>query len=302
MDEISMDIGYSRVKVIYKDKEVSFPTAIAYATDLGIHYGEENVYEFEGEKYYVGKEASDSEAFTTSDYSFLYKFAPLIIYHILSKFDQANLSKPIIVKTGLAIVDWKNKDEFKERISNFSVNGVNIEVQPILIPQGAGCAIDWVYYNNDGKYPNKLTVIDIGYNTINLVSFTNGKPVKKDMKSYPGHGVSSIIKPFTSYMENTFGITFSEQEAIEIFVNGTFMFNGIEQQEVISKITELKKQFITKLFQSILRADRKLLAMSDIVLIGGGGTYLLKDTEFPPNVRLVNEKYEYSNVRGYSIA
>jgi len=232
------------------------------------------------------EEAADGEAFTTTEFKFLSKFAPLLIFHILSKFEKADLEKPIVVKTGLAVVDWHRKDEFIERISNIEVNGKHIEITPILIPQ-------------DGEYPDRLSIIDIGYNTVGLLSFTEGKPQRKDMKSYPGHGVSSIIKPFTSFMENKFSVTFSEQEAIGVFVKGEFKYNGEVQTEVSEKIIELKGQFVKKMFQSVLVNDKKLLAMSDVVLIAGGGAYLLQDVPFPPNVQYVDAPYEFSNVRGY---
>jgi len=296
---IAIDLGYSSCKVAYKNKLSKFQTAISFATDVGTTYGDNNTYEFEGDKYHVGKEAADSEAFTTSEYKFLEKFAPLLIFHILSKFEQAELDEPIIVKSGLAIVDWGKKDSFMERISNIEVNGKHIQIIPQLIPQGAGCAIDWVNNNNQGEYPDKLTVVDIGYNTINLIYFEEGKPVRKNMKSYPGHGVSSIIKPFTSYMENQFAVTFSEQEVISVFVKGEFKYNGEMQNEVAEKIAELKSQFVKKMFQSVLVNDKKLLAISDVVLIAGGGTYLLQDVSFPPNVKTVSAPYEFSNARGY---
>lgn len=293
---IAIDLGYSTSKISYMGKVVKFPTAVAFASDIGISYGDEDVYEFEGEKYYVGKEAADSEAFATLDYKFLNKFAPLLIYHILHKFEKHKLSTPITVNTGLAIVDWDKKDEFKERIQTITVNNETINIKVNLIPQGAGCAIDYVKQD----YPDKLSVIDIGYNTINLIGFNDGKPSRKDMKAYPGHGVSSIIKPFTSYMENKFKMTFSEQEAIQVFVKGYFKFNGADQPEVSEKITHLKKQFVTKLFQSILVNDKKQLAMADVVLIAGGGAYMLEDITFPPNVEFVQKPYEYSNARGYA--
>jgi hypothetical protein len=299
-NEIAIDIGYSSCKIAYMDKIVKFPTSISYATDVGITYGEDNVYEFEGEKYYVGKDAVDGESFTTNEYKFLHKFAPLLIYHILSKFDQANLDEPLVVKTGLAMVDWFKKDDFIERISEFEVNGQSIEVIPKLIPQGAGCIMDWVNNDNAGEFPHKIMTIDLGYNTINVVGFTEGKPLRKDIKSYPGHGVSSIIKPFTSYLENTYAMNFSEQEAISIFVRGSFKYNGEEQPDLSDKILELKSQFVKKLFQSVLVNDKKSMATSDVVLIAGGGAYLLQDTPFPPNVEFVSEPFEFSNVRGYS--
>lgn len=298
---IAIDIGYGAAKIAYKDKISSFPSAVCFATDVGISYGDENIYNFEGDRYYVGKEAADSESFATTEYKFLFKFAPLLIYHILNSFELSKLKKPIVIKTGLSIVDWGKKDEFVERISNIEVNGECIETDVRIIPQGAGCAIDWAYYNNDGEYPDKLSVVDIGFQTINLVHFENGKPQRKNMKSYPGHGVSSIIKPFTAYMENKFAVTFSEQEAIRVFVKGSFKYNGEEQTEVHEKIVELKSQFVKKMFQSVLVNDKKLLAMSDTVIIAGGGSYLLQDIPFPPNVVFV-EVPEFSNVRGFLIS
>jgi len=298
---IGIDIGYSSTKVEFEGKLVKFPTAISYSADASITYGEDNVYEFEGEKFYVGKEAVSEEAFVTTDYKFLYKFAPIIIFHILSKFDEVHKDKPIEVRTGLAIVDWDKKQEFTERISNFEVNGQTVSTRPVLIPQGAGVAQDWVNNNNNGEYPDRLHILDIGFNTINSLHFENGKPSRAKTKTYPGHGVSSIIKPFTSYVENTYKMNFSEQEAISIFIKGKFKYNGEEQPELENKIEELKSQFVKKLFQSVLVNDKKTMAISDVVLIAGGGTYLLQDVPFPPNVEFVDSPFEFSNVRGYTI-
>jgi len=299
-NSISIDVGYGHVKCMYKSKIAKFQSSICFATDVGNTYGDENIYDFEGDKYYVGKEASDGEAFSTSDYKFLYKFAPLLIYHVLSKFNEVDLKEPIILTSGLAMADWNNRDEFIERLSTIIVNDRTINLKVNLVPQGAGCAMDWVYYNNDSEYPDKLTVVDIGYRTINLANFDSGRPQRKNMKSYPGHGVSSIIKPFTSFMENKFGVTFSEQEAISIFVKGEFKYNGETQDDVAVKISELKSQFVKKMFQSVLVNDKKLLAMSDVVLISGGGAYLLQDVPFPPNVQFSEAPYEFAQVRGFA--
>jgi plasmid segregation protein ParM len=301
MNEIGLDIGYSQSKIAYMDKVVKFPTAICYASDSGLMYGDENVYEFEGEKYYVGKEAVSGESFSTTDFKTLYKFAPLILFHVLSKFDEVNLEKPISVKTGLAIVDWDRKDDFIERLREITVNDKTIITEPTLIPQGAGVAIDWVNNSNEGVFPDKLVVLDIGYNTVNLVTFVNGKPSRKDIKGYPGHGVSSVIKPFCNYLESKYKMGFSDQEAIQIFVKGTFKFDGEEDSNVKDYIQDAKSKFVKKLFQSVLTDDKKLLSTADNVVIAGGGAYLLQDTPFPPNVDFCPMPMEFSNVRGFKI-
>lgn len=298
---IGIDIGYSSTKVMYKDKCVKFPTAISYATDVGVSYGNQSVYDFEGERYYVGKEAVSGETFNTIDFKFLHKYAPLIIYHVLKHFDDINITRPMTVKTGLAIVDWNNKDEFVKRISEFEINGEKVKLEVGLIPQGGGLYQDWLKHQHKGEVPFRVHILDIGYNTINSIHFEEGKPVRSKTNSYPGHGVSSVIKPFVSYLENKFSMSFSEAEAISYFTNHKFTYNGERNQEVEDKITELKSQMVKRLFQSVLVNEKKILSTSDAVVIGGGGAYLLKGVSLPGNVHLVKDNPEFSNVRGYML-
>ena len=294
------DIGYSSTKVSFKGKEVRFPTAICFATDVGTQFGEEDVYEFEGQKYYVGKEAVGEESFTTTEYKFLYKFGPLLTYHVLKKFNEHNLDVPVTLKTGLSITDWGNMKEFRDRLSSITVNGETINLDVTIIPQGAGVIIDWVNNVNGGVFPDRISVIDVGHNTINFLSYVNGIPVRKDTNGYPGHGVTSILKPFTKFLENTYSMTFSEQEAIQIFIKGTFKFNGKEDPNITNKIEEFKAQFVSKLFNSVLVNDKKTISISDVVLIAGGGALLLGDTEFPDQVQVVQDPV-MANVRGFMV-
>ena len=301
MNEISIDIGYSATKIEYQGKLAKFPTAVSFANNTGLSYGDDNVYQFEGDSYYVGSEATDSEAFVMNDYKMLAKFAPLLVYHVLKKFDDRAIDKPLRIKTGLAIVDWGNKNEFIERLSNITVNDETITTDASIIPQGAGCILEYVTNELNSEYPDRISTIDIGYNTINVVSFVEGRPIRKDIRAYPGHGVSSIIKPFTSYLENTYRVSFSEQEAIQIFIKNKFMYNGTNQEDVVAKIKELRGQFVKKLFNSVLVNDKKMLATSDVVLIAGGGALLLQDTAFPPNI-VFSENPVFANVRGYTVS
>ena len=297
---ISIDIGYGDTKVFYKNKLVKFPTAISYSNSLDIEYGRDNVYEFENEKYYVGADAVDSESFSMNDYNLLHKFAPLIIYHVLKKFDEHRVNKPIYLNTGLSISDWGKKTQFSNRIIdglkklNSEVDAPNIHLS--IIPQGAGIYMDYVNSHNN---PNSATVIDIGSNTINLIHFKNGKPIKKFLRGFPNHGVSSISKTLSNYLEQKYGVAFSSTESNEILVNERFLWNGVNDDATIDYIKTLKFQFVQKLFRSVLVNEKKLLSTSEVVIIGGGGAYFFENIEFPPNVTFIETPYEYGNVRGY---
>jgi len=303
---IGIDIGYAQTKIAYKNKLVKFPTAISFANDIGMTYGEDNVYDFEGDKYYVGAEAVSGESFTTTNFKFLLKFAPLIIYHILKKFDEFEVKKPIEVRTGLALGDWENREEFIERIKSFEINGEKIEINPVLIPQGAGVFYDYVHSKRNGDISGEVHVIDIGGNTINSLHFSEGRPVRQKSRPYPGHGVISILRPFADSLEKKYMHSFSEQEAQKYLLKGKVIWEGQEDQEFTEYIKNLKIQFVKKLFNSVLEKDKKILGTSDLVIIGGGGTYFIQDSieEIKKagkflNYDVVESPAEYANVRGY---
>ena len=299
--QLGIDIGYSSTKIEYDGKFYKLPTAISFAMDTGIDYGEAEIVEFEGEQLYIGEAAVSEESFTTTDFKFKQKYDPVIIYHVLTKLGllEAAQNGSIQLSLGLALADWKNKETYLIRVGTFSVGGVQYNFKDInLIPQGAGAYINYIT-NNGGLHPDSCSVIDIGYNTINFLFFEEGHPQRAQCKSFPGHGVSSIIRPMTNHLEATYGMSFSEQEVIKIFQNEKFIFNGENQENIVKTILELKGQFVKKLFSSILTSEKKLLATSEKVLFAGGGCYLLENIQFPPNVIFVGKPYEFSNVSGY---
>jgi len=294
MKSISIDIGYSAAKVATSKNQGIFPTAVSYASTSGIEFGDENVYEFNGEKFYVGTEAAEG-SFSLGDFDTLVKYAPLVVYHILNKTDHLDAT---VLSTGCALTDWSRKDELSEALSEFTVNGRTIKMDVIMTPQGAG-----VYYDGltamPGLKEGTCTVIDIGFNTINVLTLKDGQPQRKSLKGYPGHGVISLIKPFSNFLESKFSLPFSIQESLSVFRDGKFTYGGEEVPEVKQQIELLKEQFTKQLFGSVLVNEKKNLATSDKVLLAGGGSYLFSETNFPSNVVKLNQP-EFSNVRGYA--
>lgn len=295
--KIYLDSGYSSLKGFYNNDWYKIPTSISFSSDSGILVGTNNSYDFEGDSYIVGESSIDEGSFSTTDFKFKLKFEPLIIKHFRDVLGIPDNEVPEIL-ISLALVDWSKKDELIKRCSEYEINGKIIKNKIEMIPQGFGAYYDFVNNINGGENPTTSFLIEIGYNTINVLYFNDGKPVRSKSKGHPNHGVSSIIKPFTNYLESEYGMAFSEQESIRIFTSGKLKMNGNLQDNICSKIKVLKSQFIKKLFNSILVADKKLLATSDVVIIAGGGSYFLEDVEFPSNVKFVEKPYEFSNIRG----
>ncbi|RLA81355.1 MAG: hypothetical protein DRG78_09315 [Epsilonproteobacteria bacterium] len=300
MNKITIDIGYSSSKILFNGEFYKVPTAISFAADTGIEFGESIVYEFEGDKYYVGEQAGNDEAFVTTDYKFLNKFAPLIVYHIFKKL---GIAGDINLITGLALTDWGKRSEFTERLQFLKVNDETVATNVEVVgPQGSGSYAAYIAQENlQNDIPKTMCVIDIGFRTINFLYYENGNVQQSKLKGFSGHGVVSIIKPFTNYLESTYGLPFSEQEALKIFMENEFYMGGIVQEAIPVKIAELKNQFIQKLLSSILISEKKLLMTSQKVLMCGGGAYFIRDVQLPPNVVYNTEPLEFSNVLGFSL-
>lgn len=299
MINLAVDQGYSSAKIKYNDNLYKLPTAVAFATDVGIAYGEEQIFEYNNEKYYVGDEAVSSEAFSTTDYAFKKVYDPLLLFSILKRFSLVEPAQKGEIKLflTLALADWKHKDEYLNIFKSFTVNGITLGFEDIsLMPQGAGSYIQFM--KTQTEHPESAVVLDIGANTVNLLAYNDGKPAKAHSRGFPGHGVMvSIIQPFTSYLETQFNMQFSNAEALKIFTKNKFVFNGSDQPQITAKIKELKAQFVKKLFNSVLTSEKKLMATTEKVIFCGGGVYLLEGINFPPNVVLAAKPYEFSNIQ-----
>jgi hypothetical protein len=295
-----MDTGYSSLKGYYNGKYYKVPTSVSFSDKSNFQLGSSLSYDFEGKHYLIGDGSVSEDSFSTTDFKIKLKFEPLFIKFFRDKLE---ISDDVVcdVVLSLALVDWNNRQELIDRCSEFTVNDVVIKNNVKCIPQGIGSYADFKVNKNSSIDPSSTFLIDIGYNTINAIYIEEGKVVPTKSKGYPNHGVSSVIKKFTNYLESTYSLPFSEQEAIKIFISNKFIYQGKVMDDVTDKISEYKSQFISTLFNSILVADKKLLSTSEKVVLSGGGTYFLKDTQFPENVILVDEPYEFSNCKGMVI-
>ncbi len=301
MKQLGIDLGYKGTKIWWNNQFYKIATTINYYNDSGIQFGNTDVYDFEGEKYVVGTPNDDS--FVTTDFKFLQQFGPLIVFHVLKKLD---IKEPVEIRTGLALMDWgdeEKRNSFIERLSSITCNGETVHNEVTLVgPQGDGSFRSYIVSNNlQDAIPNKVSIIDIGYKTINFLHYEKGKPDQQKSKGFPDHGVVTIIKPFTAFMEHHYQVPFSEQEAAEIFLEGRFTFGGEIQPIVEEKIEEAKMHFVQKLMNSILVSEKKTLQLSDVVVISGGGAYMLQGIEMPRNVVIGEAFLEFDNVKGYML-
>lgn len=299
---IGIDVGFGDVKAVWVEdgKFIYFktPTAIKYdSMNAGFTEGEDETYHFQGRNYLIGEKAR-LDAFSTRSFEFMSRYSGLLIFHVLKQcgFNEQNIG------VGLPLTWYSKKDEFIANIKNTTVNSEKLNANPELFPQAVGMLLD---YRTDieGRIISETAkdglVLDIGFNTVDILCFEGGKAIRADSATLEKAGISKIIVELTEHLQQRYNIDLSEQEGKEVYLLRKLKIHGkyIDLSETVRSITE---RYFEELLHRLSRWDKRI-QRADIILLGGGGAVLIKD--YIPNnyaqLMYVPEHPEYSNARGY---
>jgi len=304
--KVAIDIGYGHTKVMTDKKEFKIPSAVALSK-VQMVSNDDDV-SFEGKKYLVGEDGLRG-AVPTRDYTFIYKFAPLIIYNVFKECDMLDKLNTATINTGLSLYDIEKapefdktcanrKEEFIKRISKFVINDEVFEPTINLFAQGQGVWQD--YCTANGFLENGYEIVlDIGYRTNDIIIFKNGSASKSESNA-DDKGVNVIVTELRKILNKKFDITLTEQEVSEILKNKTIDIYGIEK-DLSPYIEDIVDSYIDTMFGFLKAEYGNILKSAKRVIIAGGGAYILLPyrEQFPLNVVFANDGFEFSNVRGY---
>lgn len=297
-----IDVGFGDVKVVYMEsgelKYFKMPTAIKYAGNSSSGITEEGIRCFQGREYLVGEQARFG-AFSTRSYDFLRRYTGLFVYHALKSLGLETQD----VGVGLPLNWFSKKEEFLKELTQTVVDGEKLEIQPKLFPQAVGILMDY-RMDIDGKTKEDTTkdgiVLDIGYNTVDVVCFERGAAVRSDAGTLEKYGISRIILELADIIYSEFSFQLSEQEAKDVFLEGKLRLYGDikDLSEIIRSITE---KYFNELLHTIESRWDSRLKRAEVMLLGGGGAVILNGYMPSALSKIISvPKYpEYSNARGY---
>ena len=151
-------------------------------------------------------------------------------------------------------------------------------------------------------------ILDVGYNTLDFIA------MKKDKLSIRNsfantNGINIILNKLQYELNSQFDIKRTTTELNETISanNKTLKHRGeiIDFSDALKDITE---DYIDSIKQDIVEKDN-ILERADILLIGGGGAYILRAISDDglqkmfnfKNIVFVDDPYEFSNARGYYV-
>ena len=302
---LGLDIGFGDVKAVAEDgRKLKIPTAVAYVgegvCDLGELSCDHREYLYMGRKYVVG-EAAISRAFSTRSLEFLRKYSPLLACRVIEElqFDVSSLAFGL----PMAYYTSKNKSYFLSSMRKIEAPGRTIKLDAEVFPQGVGALLDYRLSDNgrekDGTATSGL-VLDVGFNTVDVVAFENGSAVKVDSGMLERAGISKVTQELANTLQSETTINLTEQEAKDTLLKGRLTVYGYEKDlgEIIRETTE---RYVEWLFSVVASRWEDRLQRAGILILSGGGAYYLK-TYVPARYRkvlFIPEEPEFANARGF---
>lgn len=300
-----VDIGFGDTKVYTKDTNLKFPTSIAIDYDRGVDLvefgGKRKSYEFNNSRYIVGEEALLYDPLPTRNVSFLLKYTPVLLYHTYAQlknfFD--------FVALGLPIGYFKDYGkQIRSSITNFAINGNQQAFGAIVMPQGIGIACDYMY-NDDGSVKNLMSnavVVDIGYNTIDIVVIAKGVANPQLSTMLTNSGICKIVTKLQETLQKKHNEDIPEYLAKKFLNDKKSLLYG-ESEDLTTIISNLIEEYADRTINEILIKMANTLKQSDLLIFSGGGSALIKDfikDEHRRKITFVGDKLsDYSNARGF---
>lgn len=261
---LAADLGYGDVKIALKKEDgtmmvAKYPSAVAKVNPK--RFGSGEAVEFEGDHYLIGEHAINYKPVEMNDYETLEKYSPLLLFHAFRKYGEFDT-----VVTGLSIRQEDNSGEFKNRLSNFTIDGNEYNLDVKLLPQGIGAKI--VVEKQFADITNYL-VCDGGFNTVDLVPVFDGKADIHSVDALENRGIIEVVNELIDYISGEYNIELTPKEAKYALDNKSIEIYG-KEVDLADEIKHITNEYSKDLVRQIERKFKKSWHKFQKVIIVGG--------------------------------
>lgn len=283
MNLLSIDVGFGSTKISYIDASGSlklkkYITALARKQNSGIFNDDDSV-EVNGVTYLCFNRALNipgQQQIQVTDFESLNLATPIFIKKIEK---DLNIKFDAIV-AGLSIAMTDQQGIYHDSIAS------NLGLAPervIVLQQGVG---GWAAYQNYGLDPystvqndtlmQNYLLIDIGHNTIDVLSVLDGKLSEDTVDGITGAGTTWIAAKLIQYILKEYKLDITPVNAREMIDKHSFKFRGttVDLTSVLAEISYEYCQFIINTLESKFSQS---MANRDGLLFIGGTSYVIQE-------------------------
>lgn len=292
---LSCDLGYGDTKIALKKEDgtllvAKFPSAVAKISPHRFGAGE--AVEFEGNHYLIGENAINYKPVEMNDYDTLEKYAPLLLFHAFRKYGEFDT-----VVTGLSIRQENKSNDFKDRLSKFTIDNTEYNVNVKLLPQGIGAKIVVEKQFND---ISNYLVCDGGFNTVDLVPVFDGKADIHSVDALENRGIIEVVNDLIDYISGEYNLELTPKEAKFALDNHGIELYG-KEVDLSEEIKRITTEYSKDLVRQIERKFKKSWHKFQKVIIVGGLSHFV-DTRVYEHLATVPKGEFYNSVGFLSFA
>lgn len=320
---IGIDIGFGDVKIVTgKINAINssgnldkFPSTVAKIRNRSIEglTDAQIEYTFENRKYLLGSDALVSRnIIPTRDIDFILEFSPLLVFRAL-EFAARTFHLPLQavctsaeICLGLPLAYYKTKKkDLTQRLRHFEVSGYQINIpSPAIQAQGQGILLDFLF--DDQCRPNRdwinsnLLILDIGFNTVDILCVHEGRSSAEWSNMLEGAGICRICRDLDIALKKL-GLELSEQAIKKVLSQKKTTIYG-KEINLSETIEELQADYADFLYREIQSRFADILKTTSKLIVSGGGAYYVSNVfkgKYPDDFLFIPYQPEFSNARGY---
>jgi plasmid segregation protein ParM len=189
----------------------------------------------------------------------------------------------------------------KNRVSDEVLAFDSIDVRA----QGQGILFDFMFDEKGQPIVDRLDqnilVIDIGFNTVDILGVVHGSPSREWSGMLDGGGISRIGEQVGNYLQREFNFELPEQSIKDVLQKRQISLYGATK-DVSSAIRKASEEYADWLLYAIRSKSEGFLKTADRLILAGGGAYYVQEdfaAMYPKEFLFVPEKPEFSNAIGF---
>ncbi len=285
------DVGYGDTKYALVENgnnmQGKIPTLVAPIVEPR-GFGDSGCMSFGGRSFLVGEDARFAKyVIPTTTEEFLPTYSPLVLAKILKSKSPEGVD---LVVVSLSLRDWEKKNRLEKSVAGFTVSGTSFTQEVKVFPQGLGI---WV----DQGSPENAMVVDIGFNTVDVLIVVDGRPRKDLSFAISGMGTTAFLSDVTEFINRRAREDFTTNEVADLVQKKSPLLQrfGVLDEVKARAVNWFGDVWGRLLSRPVFSRGLKLL---DTVVVAGGGARFIQSLP-DSRVKVVKEEPEFANVRGF---
>lgn len=305
-NDFILDVGQAQTKFRVGNKQGKMPSAVAPEATIagGDFAGADGRQTVDGRTLVVGNAALDPfcKQIYNRNMDWLIEYLPYLFAQAAKEAGISDLTSISTLSTGIPIDnshEWEAK--LIERMNTAKIDGNQHSFKIVVTKQGVGSMIACRCEQNGLHDNDRGLVIDVGGNTVIIVSHNRWVPMRAGSKQYNTSGLSVAAESLRMILESVNGKKYTLIETLAIMRVREVSGRAATEININNEIDKVLSTYAKGLVAQISQDYGEYMGALDHLILSGGGAAVIRPhlpQDWPKVIML--EEPEFGNLRGYA--